>query len=803
MEEAYKGAGVVPGMEVWRIEKMAPVKQDFQGKLYSGDSYIFLVTMTDPKKNLLSHNLHMWLGEESSQDERGVCAYKTVELDAALGGGPVQYRECQGYESSLFMSYFKESGIEYLDGGIESGFKHVERGVYPTRLLHLKGSRCVRIKEVEAVNTSLCKDDCFILDKGSRLYVWEGPEANRTEKAKALEAVRKIRDDERGANAEITFLWEDPNNAEFWETLGGKIDVTNTSGPDDDETDQAMSPRLELNQVSDESGELVVTPIEKIDGKYLSKDMLKTEDVFVLDIGSEVFAWIGKHTTVNEKKESMKVATQFVENSGRPRYTPVTRVMEDHESPKFKSFFKYWAKTQTEKENDANDRTKPIDFEKLRVHKQATEVPVDDGSGQVKIWRIENMQKVDLPMEQYGQFYGGDSYIILYTYMQGTREEYIIYFWLGNDSSKDEQGAAALLTVALDQEMGDAPVQVRVTQGKEPLHFRMLFKGNMVVHLGGVPSGFKNSQELANEEETKKGNHLYHVKSSPSVENSAGCVEIPCEAKGLNSGDCFIVKDSSNVYVWSGEGASDEERRVSVEVGEKLQEEGMELIALKETTEPEAFWDALGGKTEYPRYPEGSNFDYEPRLFQCTNTYGSMDVNEISNFTQEDLIDDDVMLLDTYNTVFVWIGTQSNEEERREAVPIAQNFIASMAEIDGRDLNTPIISFGAGREPTSFSSFFLGWDHDYMKKKVFLDPYEAKMEKLRAERAAKLGMDPVEEVKSEPSVVVAKDGNIDPEKRESYLSDAEFQETFKMSKDEFYKLQKWRQIKLKKDANLF
>ena len=45
----------------------------------------------------------------------------------------------------------------------------------------------------------------------------------------------------------------------------------------------------------------------------------------------------------------------------------------------------------------------------------------------------------------------------------------------------------------------------------------------------------------------KKGNHLYHVKSSPSVENSAGCVEIPCEAKGLNSDTRELLETQKNL----------------------------------------------------------------------------------------------------------------------------------------------------------------------------------------------------------------------------------------------------------------
>ena len=55
----------------------------------------------------------------------------------------------QGNESDEFLSVFKDmGGVEYLDGGIESGFAHVERDTWPVRLLHVKGKYSVRVKEV-------------------------------------------------------------------------------------------------------------------------------------------------------------------------------------------------------------------------------------------------------------------------------------------------------------------------------------------------------------------------------------------------------------------------------------------------------------------------------------------------------------------------------------------------------------------------------------------------------------------------------------------------------------------------------
>ena len=60
------------------------------------------------------------MGQESSIDEKGTAAYKTVELDDLLDGEPKQVREEMGRESPDFQALFK--AVEYLDGGSSTAF---------------------------------------------------------------------------------------------------------------------------------------------------------------------------------------------------------------------------------------------------------------------------------------------------------------------------------------------------------------------------------------------------------------------------------------------------------------------------------------------------------------------------------------------------------------------------------------------------------------------------------------------------------------------------------------------------------
>lgn len=110
----------------------------------------------------------------------------------------------------MFLSYFKKTGVEYLPGGIESGFKQVEEKKFEPRLLQVKGERYPRVFEVPMKADSINEGDVFILDMDDKIYFWKGEHCGVNEKMKALEVVTNMRKSERHCHADILF----PNEEE-------------------------------------------------------------------------------------------------------------------------------------------------------------------------------------------------------------------------------------------------------------------------------------------------------------------------------------------------------------------------------------------------------------------------------------------------------------------------------------------------------------------------------------------------------------------------------------------------------------
>uniref|UniRef100_A0A671KAI0 Gelsolin n=1 Tax=Sinocyclocheilus anshuiensis TaxID=1608454 RepID=A0A671KAI0_9TELE len=708
----FEKAGKQPGLQVWRIENMdlVPVPKNLHGGFYTGDTYLILNTIKQNSGNL-QYDLHFWIGDACSIDESGAAAIFTVQMDDFLGGKPIQYREVQGYESKTFVGYFK-SGLKYMVGGVASGFKHVASGeVNVKRVLHVSGRRVVRAIEVPVSWDSFNQGDCFILDFGQEIYQWCGSKCNQFERLKATSVSKDIRDNERCGRAKLFVCEEGSENEKILTILGPKPDLPDAQ-TEDTKTDASNRKSAKLYKVSNASGSMSVTLVAE--ENPFSQSALQSTDCFILDHGSngKIFVWKGKEANKEERSAGMKAAEDFISKMGYPKHTEVQIIPENGETPLFKQFFKFWHDTdQTKGMGQAYvpnkiAKIKKVPFDASSLHKSeamaAQHGMVDDGKGEKKIWRIEGSDKVPVDPSILGQFFGGDSYIILYSYKHGGRQGQIIYIWQGEESSQDEKGASAILAGQLDTELGGSPVQVRVIEGKEPPHLMSIFGGQpMVVHKGGTSREGGQSKASAI--------CLFQVRANPAGHTRA--VEVDPVAFSLNSNDAFVLVTASGSMLWLGHGASNAEKNGAKKLGSILR---VDLSEISEGAEGDDFWSALGGKADY-RTSERlkSKMDtHPPRLFACSNKTGQFLIEEVpGEMTQEDLAPDDVMILDTWDQVFVWIGNEANEDEKREAVTSAAKYIES--DPASRDKRTPIVTVKQGFEPPTFTGWFLGWDHDF------------------------------------------------------------------------------------------
>uniref|UniRef100_A0A8C5EIL0 Gelsolin-like n=1 Tax=Gouania willdenowi TaxID=441366 RepID=A0A8C5EIL0_GOUWI len=648
----FETAGKVPGLQVWRIENLdlKPIPKNLHGSFFTGDAYILLYTSNAP---VPSYNIHMWLGDECSLDEGGAAAIFSTQLDDFMGGKPVQYRETQKFESTTFLGYFKK-GITYKRGGVSSGFQHVViNDINEKRLLHVKGRRAIRATEVEMIWSSFNQGDCFIIDLGKDIYQWCGSECNRFERLKASQLAISIRDNERNGRAKLQMVEEGCEPDAVLEVIPQKPNSTKVQ-------------------------------------------TLKNRSTLLL---------CSSKANTAERKAALAAGQKFIKDRGYSDKTQIQVIPAGAETTLFKQFFSDW--------RDKNETTGPtkaytmgriakvdqVPFDASTLHQSSTMAAqhsmVDDGSGKVQIWRVEGGAKVPVDPSNYGHFFGGDCYLILYTYNLGGRDMHIIYTWWGQKCTQDELAASAFLTVKLDDSMGGSPVQVRVTQGQEPPHLMSLFKGKpMIIHSGGTSR--KGGQTQAS------STRLFHIRTSSSGNTRA--VEVLATAASLNTNDVFVLKTTSALFMWRGTGATDEEMKAAKHVEMFL---GGNATPVAEGKEPADFWSALGGKAEY-QTSKTLQSCIKTRLFGCSNKTGNLSVEEVpGDFTQSDLATDDVMLLDSGDQLFLWIGNDANEEERNGTPKLAKEYIET--DPSGRR-GIPITTIKQGAEPLTFIGWFQGWD---------------------------------------------------------------------------------------------
>ncbi|KAG4154758.1 hypothetical protein ERO13_D03G069500v2 [Gossypium hirsutum] len=689
LDSAFQGVGQKPGTEIWRIENFQPVplpKSDY-GKFYLGDSYIVLQT-TPSKGGSYLYDIHFWIGKDTSQDEAGTAAIKTVELDAVLGGRAVQHRELQGHESDKFLSYFKPCIIP-LEGGVASGFKTAEEEEFETRLYVCRGKRVVRLKQVPFARSSLNHDDVFILDTQNKIYQFNGANSNIQERAKALEVIQFLKEKYHEGTCNVAIV-------------GKKVTSEDDVIP---ETTPAK-----LYSITD--GEVKI-----VEGE-LSKGLLENNKCYLLDCGAEIFVWVGRVTQVEDRKAASQVAEDFIAGQNRPKTTRITRVIQGYETNSFKSNFDSWpaGSAAPGAEEGRGKVAALLKQQGVGVKGMSKSAPMNeevppllDGGGKMEVWCINGSAKTPLPKEDIGKFYSGDCYIVLYTYHSGDRkEDYFLCCWIGKDSIEEDQKMATRLANTMCNSLKGRPVQGRVFDGKEPPQFIALFQP-MVVLKGGLSTGYKKSiadKGLTDETYTADCVSLFRI-SGTSVHNNK-TLQVDAVATSLNSIDCFLLQSGSSMFTWHGNQSTYEQQQLVARVAEFLKP-GVALKHAKEGKESSAFWFALGGKLSYTSKTASTEIVRDPHLFTFSLNKGKFEVEEVYNFSQDDLLTEDILILDTHAEVFVWVGQCVEPKEKQNAFEIGQKYIDMAASLEGLSPHVPLYKVTEGNEPCFFTTFF-SWD---------------------------------------------------------------------------------------------
>ncbi|KAJ8622707.1 hypothetical protein MRB53_031236 [Persea americana] len=732
LDPAFQGVGQRVGTEIWRIENFQPVplpKSEY-GKFYMGDSYIVLQT-TAGKGGAYLYNIHFWIGKDTSQDEAGAAAIKTVELDAVLGGRAVQHRELQGHESDKFLSYFKPCIIP-LEGGVASGFKKYEQEKFETRLYVCKGKRAVRLKQVPFARSSLNHDDVFILDTEHKIYQFNGANSNIQERAKALEVIQHFKDKYHEGKCDVAIvddgkLVAESDSGEFWVLFGGFAPIGKKVASEDDVTMETTPGKL--YSITDGQVKILAEDV-------LSKAMLENNKCYLLDCGFEVFVWVGRVTQLEDRKAASQAAEEFINNQNRPKSTRITRMIQGFETHSFKSNFESWpVGTGTSGAEEGRGKVAALLKQQgvgvkgnMKSNPVNEEIPpLLEGGGKIEVWRINGSSKTLVPKEDVGKFYSGDCYIVLYTYHSGDKkEDYYLCCWMGKDSVQDDQKTATRLANTMFNSLKGRPVQGCIVQGKEPPQFIALFQP-MVVLKGGLSSGYKKLIEekgLNDETYTVDGVALIQISGVPVHNNKA--VQVDAVATSLSSTDCFLLQSGSSVFCWQGNSSTFEQQQLAAKIAEFLKP-GVTLKHAKEGTESSAFWFALGGKQSYTSKKASQETVRDTHLYTYSFNKGKFQVSEISNFTQDDLLTEDILILDTHAEIFVWVGYSVESKEKQTAFEIGQKYIELASSLEGLSPDVPLYKVTEGNEPCFFTTYF-SWDstkataqgNSFQKKLLFL-----------------------------------------------------------------------------------
>ncbi|XGW13461.1 hypothetical protein V3C99_000077 [Haemonchus contortus] len=739
------------GLWVWEIENFYPslIDEAFYGQFYDADAYLVLKTTKEPSGSI-RHEIYYWLGEKATLDKGMCAAVHAVGLRNHLNATCRTIREEMNDESEEFLDLFGGEEIVYIEGARTStGFFTVEKPPHITRLYRASvNGTAVEMEPVPVAMESLDPRYCFLLDAGDTLWIWSGWKARITVANKARLFAERLNKRDRKGVAAIETCRDPKVPEEFWMAFCGS-----PNRPDEAIVEHVpenfVPERKRLYQVNIGMGFLELPQVDLPKG-VAKQELLNTKCVYILDCTSDIFLWMGKKANRLLKMAGQKMVTELHEMIERPDYVQVSRETEDEESMMFRSKFAGWDDivpvdfTRTSESVShvpdlkvlvKRDNMMRTDLTALFLDRQPAMSPEEseellndcnEDLEFIESFVLEGKKFVRLPDGEFGSFYTMDCYVFLCRYAVIPDEsedesdagdvesqqdfKCVLYFWQGRDASNmGWLHFTFQLQPTFEKIFKDKLEVVRMHQQQENHKFLSHFHRKFVIRRGrrGLTRNLGG-----------KWPELFQMRAN----GSSVCtrtIQIDCRATELCSGFCHILRapfkvaredgEKGIVYVWIGSQSDPHEHEYARRVAEEMinrHDESLPVQVIKEGEEPDDFWEYMGGKKNYEK--DATFFRYT-RLFRCTNEKGYFAVSEKTvDFCQDDLDDDDIMILDNGELVFLWLGARASEVEVKLAYKAATVYVAHlrMRQTDRpRTLKLAI----KGKESKRFKKCFHAW----------------------------------------------------------------------------------------------
>jgi hypothetical protein len=232
-----------------------------------------------------------------------------------------------------------------MEGAIQFGFRFVKSiQDYKPRLFEVR--RCkknVRVVEIEVKASAMNIGDVYILDAGTRVFLFIGEFSNAFEKMKGCSVAQSIVGGRLGKAKFVPDI-----NEEFWEILQGTLQDVKSICDEDEE--EASVEEKEMDNRSIETENVLLYQLHfqqeemKLEKIFEGPIPLNKEDIFnhdcniyVIDCNIHIFVWIGK--SLASKRNCLKIGLEYLKLQGKALVIPITRIIQGQRHDLFNGIF--------------------------------------------------------------------------------------------------------------------------------------------------------------------------------------------------------------------------------------------------------------------------------------------------------------------------------------------------------------------------------------------------------------------------------------------------------------------------------